>query len=85
MTDLKTFELSSFTFDTMLNRLWAIDDNWRHIRNVRYGQLTQNGHSSRYLCIALGYYALTMLLCGYLLTAATQLWLRVAPVVIKWV
>ena len=26
-----------------LNRLWAIDANWRHIRNVRYGRLTPIG------------------------------------------
>ena len=25
------------------NRLWAIDANWRHIRNVRYRRLTPNG------------------------------------------
>ena len=25
------------------NRLWAIDANWRHIRNIRYGRLTPNG------------------------------------------
>ena len=27
----------------VLNRLWAIDANWRHIRNVRYRRLTPNG------------------------------------------
>ena len=26
-----------------INRLWAIDANWRHIRNVRYRRLTPNG------------------------------------------
>ena len=26
-----------------VNRLWAIDANWRHIRNVRYRRLTPNG------------------------------------------
>ena len=28
---------------TPVNRLWAIDANWRHIRNVRYRRLTPNG------------------------------------------
>ena len=46
LTALKIFErgiLSREHVTSSFNRLWAIDANWRHIRNVRYGQLTPNG------------------------------------------
>ena len=33
----------SHTYTQVFNQLWAIDANWRHIRNVRYRRLTPNG------------------------------------------
>jgi hypothetical protein len=53
-------ELADVNFNEIIsvfNRLWAIDANWRRIRNVRYRRLASKPFSSRFSCIALGYYA----------------------------
>ena len=58
-----TLRFFFFTGDhpaAQFNLLWAIDANWHHIHNVRYGRLTPNGVKatfSCFSCLALGYCA----------------------------